>query len=142
MSKHVWLVKPTQGKADRLLEIWRSVGYLGWTTRQRRRFATYALESETQKGVGGYRYTNRGMQHGDLVQGAINSNHRYAQGHNAGNYERCFLNHLPLMLAEDYQAAGLDPSAPPPILADKLEEAGSVARAQEIRLMVEGVDYE
>lgn len=141
MSKHVWLTKPTAAKADRLLELFYFARKQGLTPNLARTFATYALEAETQTGrskpsfVGGRFHVRNTAD--ERLKGAIRSGHQYAKGKNAANYTRCFENHVPLMLDQDYRIAGLSPETPPLILADWLEEHGDMEKANYVRSLVQ-----
>ncbi len=146
MAAHVWNQK-TYGESavGTILAAYRTARRDGLGFVDACRFAGYALESIRQKGQasGGYGSPNR------VWQAALLSRHRYAKGHNAGNYElagrRVLCQHLRDSWAEEipsetvrhlYTAlydGGPGTESVALVLADACEESGDGETARLLR---------
>lgn len=130
MTRHVWLSVPSAVKADRLLACFREARRRGVTPRRARVFAGYACEQMAQHGAGRAR-----TEPAALLAGVVRAGWRILKGHNAGNYEACFVAHRHFWLPAVAESAGLDPSAPWEVVNDWLVDQGRETEAVELRAM-------
>lgn len=139
MSKHTWLTKPTEAKAERLKEAFMLAREAGASHSQAAGFAGYCVERAAQAST---IYAHSRM----LLPGAVRSNWRCA---NRPEYHLLFRNHLSLILGEEVQSAlrafhgpaadeaRIDAQngdlAAAAVLADMLEEAGITGLSDYVR---------
>ncbi len=136
MSKHVWLTRPTAGKAAQLRELFRLARNAGATPEQARIFAGYTLEAVNQKGTGQRGADPRSDPGGTAarcLRGCVKTGWTITQARNAPHYRSCFNAHVPLILAPLLAAVGLAADCPIPILIDRLLENGRDREAEELR---------
>lgn len=141
MSKHTWLVKPTEAKAERLREAFTMAREAGASYRQAAGFAGYCVERAAQSSTV---YAHSRM----LLPSAVRSSWRCAGRH---EYHLLFRNHLSLLLGKEVQDtlralhgpaadqarrdAQNGDSAAAAALTDMLEEAGITGLAEYARAL-------